>query len=39
MFNMASSEGPMFAEVAVSMVNKIKELGPNPIKVPKKNAA
>jgi len=39
MFNMASSEGPQFAEVAVKMVDKIKKLGPNPIKRPKPNAA
>jgi coenzyme F420-reducing hydrogenase delta subunit len=39
MFNMASSEGPQFAEVAVEMVEKIKGLGPNPIKLKKKKAA
>jgi F420-non-reducing hydrogenase iron-sulfur subunit len=39
MFNMASSEGPMFAEVAREMVDKIKTLGPNPIKLQKKKAA
>ena len=39
MFNMASSEGPLFAEVAIKMVDKIKELGPNPIKLQKKKAA
>ena len=39
MFNMASSEGPLFAEVAVKMVNQIKELGPNPIKLQNKKAA
>ena len=39
MFNMASSEGPMFAEVAVNMVERIKELGPNPIKLQNKKAA
>lgn len=39
MFNMASSEGPRFAEVAIEMVEKIKELGPNPIKRKKKQAA
>ena len=36
---MASSEGPMFAEVAVNMVERIKELGPNPIKLQNKKAA
>ena len=39
MFNMASSEGPLFAEVAVEMVDKIKALGPNPIKLAKQDAA
>ncbi len=32
MFNLASSEGPRFAEIAVEMVDKIRGLGPNPIK-------
>ena len=39
MFNMASSEGPLFAEVAVKMVGQIRELGPNPLKLQKKKAA
>ena len=39
MYNMASSEGPLFANVAVEMATKIRDLGPNPIKVPKKDAA
>ena len=39
MFNMASSEGPRFAEVANEMLKKIKKLGPNPIKLKKKQAA
>jgi coenzyme F420-reducing hydrogenase delta subunit len=32
MFNLSSGEGTRFAEYAVEMTNKIKELGPNPIK-------
>jgi coenzyme F420-reducing hydrogenase delta subunit len=32
MYNLSSSEGPRFAEIAVEMTNKIKELGPNPLK-------
>ena len=39
MFNMASSEGPRFAEVAIKMAEKIKKMGPNPIKLKKKQAA
>ncbi len=33
MFNLSSSEGPRFAEIAVEKTEKIKELGPNPIKL------
>ncbi len=32
MFNIAASDGPLFAEVAKEMHEKIKTLGPNPIK-------
>lgn len=32
MFNLSSGEGPRFAQIAEEMTNKIKELGPNPIK-------
>jgi coenzyme F420-reducing hydrogenase delta subunit len=39
MFNLASSEGPLFAEIARDMETKIRELGPNPIKVARKQAA
>lgn len=39
MYNLSSSEGPRFAEIAVEMVAKIKELGPNPIKQAKQKAA
>jgi F420-non-reducing hydrogenase iron-sulfur subunit len=39
MFNMASSEGPRFAAVALEMAAKIKKLGPNPIKRKKERAA
>ena len=38
MFNLASSEGPLFAKFANEFVEKIKELGPNPIKLKKKAA-
>jgi coenzyme F420-reducing hydrogenase delta subunit len=36
MYNLSSGEGPRFAEFAVEMTEKIKELGPNPIKLEKK---
>ena len=37
MFNMSAGEGPRFAEVAREMVERIKKLGPSPVKT--KNAA
>ena len=39
MFNLASSEGPLFAEIARNMEAKIRELGPNPIKAARQKAA
>jgi len=40
MYNIAASDGPRFAEVAREMHEKIKALGPNPIKgAGKKEAA
>jgi len=32
MYNLSSSEGPLFAEIAVEMDARIRKLGPNPIK-------
>jgi len=32
MYNLSSSEGPRFAEYAVEMTEKIRALGPNPLK-------
>ena len=31
MFNLSSSEGPRFAEIATEMTDRIRELGPSPI--------
>lgn len=39
MYNLSSSDGPLFAEYAVEMTEKIKELGPNPIKLANKKKA
>ena len=39
MYNLSSSEGPRFAQYATEMTQKIKELGPNPIRVAKNKAA
>ncbi len=39
MYNLSSGEGPLFASYAEDIYEKIKELGPNPIKRHKKSAA
>jgi len=39
MFNLSSGEGPRFAEIAREMTEKIKEMGPNPLKVALKKEA
>jgi len=39
MYNLASSDGPLFAKYAAEMDELIRQLGPNPIKLAKKNAA
>lgn len=39
MYNLSSSDGPRFAEYAVEMTEKIKELGPNPLKKAKEKMA
>ena len=35
MFNLSAGEGPRFAEIAREMVERIKALGPSPVKTPK----
>ena len=39
MYNLSSGEGPRFAEFAVEMTEKIKEMGPNPIKIARQKMA
>jgi coenzyme F420-reducing hydrogenase delta subunit len=39
MFNLSSGDGPRFAEIAQEMTEKIKDMGPNPIKIAKKKLA
>jgi coenzyme F420-reducing hydrogenase delta subunit len=39
MYNLSSSEGPKFAQFAVEMEERIRKMGPNPIKLAKKKAA
>ena len=39
MYNLSSSEAPRFVEIAVEMEAKIREMGPNPIKLAGKKAA
>ena len=36
MYNLSAGEGPRFAEIAREMTEKVKELGPSPIKNAKK---
>jgi coenzyme F420-reducing hydrogenase delta subunit len=33
MYNLSSGEGPRFAEISREMTEKIRQLGPNPIKL------
>ncbi len=35
MYNLSSGEGPLFAQFATQMVEKVKELGPSPIRLAK----
>ena len=39
MYNLSSSEGPLFAKYATEFTELIKELGPNPLKLTKNKAA
>ena len=39
MYNLSSAEGPRFAEIAVEMTERIRKLGPNPLKLAKKKQA
>lgn len=39
MYNLSAGEGPRFVEYAVEMDERIRKLGPNPIKSAKKKAA
>ena len=39
MYNLSSSEGPLFAKYATEFTELIKELGPNPLKTAKSKAA
>ncbi len=39
MYNLSSSEGPLFAKYAEEMDKRIRDLGPNPIKLAKKKKA
>ena len=39
MYNLSSGDGPLFAAYASEMTDKIKQLGPNPIKLGKKKKA
>ena len=39
MYGLASSDGPRFVQFAIEMDERIRKLGPNPIKLAKKKAA
>ncbi len=39
MYNLSSAEGTLFAQIAVEMTEKIRKIGPNPIKLAKKKIA
>jgi coenzyme F420-reducing hydrogenase delta subunit len=39
MYNLSSSEAPRFAQIAIEMDEKIRTLGPSPIKAAKQKAA
>ncbi len=39
MYNLSSSEAPRFVEAAIEMTEKIREMGPNPMKLARKKAA
>ena len=39
MYNLSAGQGPRFAEIAREMTEKIRQLGPSPIKVAKKQAS
>jgi len=39
MYNLSSSEAPLFAQIATQMTQKIIEMGPNPIKLNRKKKA
>ncbi|UCD89512.1 MAG: hydrogenase iron-sulfur subunit [Desulfobacterales bacterium] len=39
MYNLSSSEAPRFVQIAIEMDEKIRALGPNPIKAAKQKAA
>ncbi len=39
MFNLSSGEGPLFAQYSVEMDEKIRELGPSPIRLAKEKKA
>lgn len=39
MYNLSAGMGPRFAEIAKEMTEKIRSLGPNPVRVRRKEAA
>jgi coenzyme F420-reducing hydrogenase delta subunit len=39
MYNLSAGQGPRFAEIAREMTEKVRQLGPSPIRVAKQKAA
>jgi len=39
MYNLSAGQGPRFAEIAREMTEKVRQLGPNPVRLHKKEAA
>ena len=39
MFNLSSAEGPRFAQIATEMTERIKAMGPNPLRVDRSGTA
>ncbi|MCF8088084.1 MAG: hydrogenase iron-sulfur subunit [Desulfotignum sp.] len=39
MYNLSSGEGPLFAQYSTEMVNRVKEMGPSPIRLARQQMA
>jgi F420-non-reducing hydrogenase iron-sulfur subunit len=39
MFNLSSAEGPRFAQIATEMTERVRAMGPNPLRVDRSTEA